>query len=347
MRATAKEKLAELGLLTIQNIDQAVETLSGGQRQGWPWCARSRSGSKVVIMDEPTAALGVREGRRVLELIRGVKERGMPIVLISHNMPHCVRGRGPDPRAPARETDRGAGPEGRRHVRCGRDHDRGDGPARSRLMYLVGGEVLFDCFIDEGAGPDQAHIHAVAGGSPFNVARGIARLGGKAAFLGGVSTSPLGRKIRRLLESEGVDAQYVIESEAPTPLSVVGTGPDGSPSYVFYNRGTAECSLTPRSIPRSTNASPDSISARTRWWRSRSPALWPRWRRPGATASSPWTRTCVPPSSRRCQVWRRRVEAMVAFANLVRVSREDLDHLYPSEAVDGIAQRWLDTAPIS
>lgn len=88
MRAIAKEKLAELGLLTIQNIDQAVETLSGGQRQGVAVVRAVAFGSKVVIMDEPTAALGVREGRRVLELIRGVKERGMPIVLISHNMPH-------------------------------------------------------------------------------------------------------------------------------------------------------------------------------------------------------------------------------------------------------------------
>ena len=88
MRRFAREKLAELGLLTIQNIDQTVETLSGGQRQGIAVVRAVAFGSKVVIMDEPTAALGVREGRRVLDLIRDVKERGMPIVLISHNMPH-------------------------------------------------------------------------------------------------------------------------------------------------------------------------------------------------------------------------------------------------------------------
>ena len=88
MRSFAREKLAELGLLTIQNIDQAVETLSGGQRQGIAVARAVAFGSKVVIMDEPTAALGVREGLRVLDLIRDVKERGMPIVLISHNMPH-------------------------------------------------------------------------------------------------------------------------------------------------------------------------------------------------------------------------------------------------------------------
>jgi fructose transport system ATP-binding protein len=88
MEKRAREKLSELGLMTIQNISQAVETLSGGQRQGVAVARAAAFGSKVVIMDEPTAALGVKESRRVLELILDVKRRGLPIVLISHNMPH-------------------------------------------------------------------------------------------------------------------------------------------------------------------------------------------------------------------------------------------------------------------
>ncbi len=88
MEQLARDKLTELGLLTIQNISQAVETLSGGQRQGVAVARAAAFGSKVIIMDEPTAALGVKESRRVLELIQDVKSRGMPIVLISHNMPH-------------------------------------------------------------------------------------------------------------------------------------------------------------------------------------------------------------------------------------------------------------------
>jgi fructose transport system ATP-binding protein len=88
MQKFARDKLSELGLMTIQNINQAVETLSGGQRQGVAVARAAAFGSKVVIMDEPTAALGVKESRRVLELIRDVKKRGLPIVLISHNMPH-------------------------------------------------------------------------------------------------------------------------------------------------------------------------------------------------------------------------------------------------------------------
>ncbi|SDR50118.1 mannose ABC transporter ATP-binding protein /fructose ABC transporter ATP-binding protein /ribose ABC transporter ATP-binding protein [Rhizobiales bacterium GAS191] len=84
----ARAKLNEIGLMTIQNINQPVETLSGGQRQGVAVARAAAFAKRVVIMDEPTAALGVKESRRVLELILDVKRRGLPIILISHNMPH-------------------------------------------------------------------------------------------------------------------------------------------------------------------------------------------------------------------------------------------------------------------
>ena len=88
MQNDARRHLNALGLLTIQNITQAVETLSGGQRQGVAVVRATAFGSRVIIMDEPTAALGVKESRKVLELMLDVKKRGLPIVLISHNMPH-------------------------------------------------------------------------------------------------------------------------------------------------------------------------------------------------------------------------------------------------------------------
>ena len=88
MRAEAKRHMSELGIATLQNIGQAVESLSGGQRQGVAVARSAAFGSKVVILDEPTAALGVKEGNRVLQLIRDVRDRGLPVILISHNMPH-------------------------------------------------------------------------------------------------------------------------------------------------------------------------------------------------------------------------------------------------------------------
>ncbi len=72
----------------IRSMNQAVEKLSGGQRQCVAVGRAAAFAQHVVIMDEPTAALGVKEGNMVLELIRRVRDRGLPVVLISHNMPH-------------------------------------------------------------------------------------------------------------------------------------------------------------------------------------------------------------------------------------------------------------------
>lgn len=72
----------------IQSMKQTVETLSGGQRQGVAVARAAAFASNVVIMDEPTAALGVKESRMVLDLILKVRDRGLPVILISHNMPH-------------------------------------------------------------------------------------------------------------------------------------------------------------------------------------------------------------------------------------------------------------------
>ncbi|MDI9349210.1 MAG: ATP-binding cassette domain-containing protein [Candidatus Symbiobacter sp.] len=88
MQRVARRKLDDLGLMTIQNIGARVESLSGGQRQGVAIARAAAFGSRVIIMDEPTAALGVKESRKVLELILDVKRKHVPIVLISHNMPH-------------------------------------------------------------------------------------------------------------------------------------------------------------------------------------------------------------------------------------------------------------------
>ncbi|MES5047788.1 ATP-binding cassette domain-containing protein [Rhizobium nepotum] len=88
MSAEARRHLSNLGLMTVQDIHQSVETLSGGQRQGIAVARACAFGGRVIILDEPTAALGVKESRKVLDMIQSVRERGLSIVLISHNMPH-------------------------------------------------------------------------------------------------------------------------------------------------------------------------------------------------------------------------------------------------------------------
>ncbi|QDB79568.1 sugar ABC transporter ATP-binding protein [Georgenia wutianyii] len=86
MRAEARRQLESLGV-RIPDVRQPVETLSGGQRQSVAVARAAAFGTRLVIMDEPTAALGVRESRMVLDLIRRIRDRGLPVVLISHNMP--------------------------------------------------------------------------------------------------------------------------------------------------------------------------------------------------------------------------------------------------------------------
>jgi fructose transport system ATP-binding protein len=86
MRRLAAEQMRGLGIHT-RSTNQAVETLSGGQRQAVAVARAAAWGRKVVILDEPTAALGVRETQQVLDLIRRVRDQGLSVVLISHSMP--------------------------------------------------------------------------------------------------------------------------------------------------------------------------------------------------------------------------------------------------------------------
>jgi fructose transport system ATP-binding protein len=88
MRTRARAQMDKLGISTLQDMTQRVETLSGGQRQAVAVARAATFGSKVIILDEPTAALGVRESNQVLGLIKELRNQGMPVILISHNMPH-------------------------------------------------------------------------------------------------------------------------------------------------------------------------------------------------------------------------------------------------------------------
>jgi fructose transport system ATP-binding protein len=87
MRKQAREALSELKI-GVQSLRVPVENLSGGQRQGVAVARAAAWGRRVLIMDEPTAALGVKETEQVVDLIRRVRERGLPVILISHDMPH-------------------------------------------------------------------------------------------------------------------------------------------------------------------------------------------------------------------------------------------------------------------
>jgi fructose transport system ATP-binding protein len=88
MKRQAAGHLKRLGISTLQDIGQAMETLSGGQRQAVAVARAGAFGGRVVILDEPTAALGVRETGEVLKLVRDLRDQGLAVILISHNMPN-------------------------------------------------------------------------------------------------------------------------------------------------------------------------------------------------------------------------------------------------------------------
>lgn len=115
-------------------------------------------------------------------------------------------------------------------------------------MILVCGEALVDLFLDPPEGAEMAG-RAVAGGSPFNVAIGLARLGVPAGFLGAISRDGIGAMLAGRLTQEGVDPRFIVRSDRLSTISAVATGADGQPSYGFHGEGAADRFLLPADLP--------------------------------------------------------------------------------------------------
>ena len=100
-------------------------------------------------------------------------------------------------------------------------------------MYLVCGEALFDVFTGPGASGNRLNLEAVAGGSPYNVAVGLARLDVKAALLGGLSNDHFGQRLLGLLQKEGVDYTLAVNTVVFLPISVPRPGDILQASYRY------------------------------------------------------------------------------------------------------------------
>jgi len=126
-------------------------------------------------------------------------------------------------------------------------------------MILVCGEALIDLFVDAPVNKSMP-ARAVAGGSPFNVAIGLSRLGVRSAFLGGISRDRFGTYLADTLVREGVDDRYLVRTDRLSTISVVATSEDGQPSYAFHGEGAADRSLSLGDLPA---ALPDDVRALT------------------------------------------------------------------------------------
>jgi fructokinase len=209
-------------------------------------------------------------------------------------------------------------------------------------MFLVCGEALFDLFLESEAGPAAATYAARAGGSPFNVAIGLARLGQASGLLTGLSTDLLGQRLAQVLAAEGVSTGYAIPTDRPTTISLVGLDTHGVPAYQFYDNGSADTGVQEADLPAlgpeisglhfgsySLAATPvaDAFAALARA-NSR-----------GFIALDPNVRPTVEPDM---DVWRARMKVLFPLADLVKISAEDLALLRPGTSAEALAADLTD-----
>lgn len=215
-------------------------------------------------------------------------------------------------------------------------------------MILVCGEALIDLLPTAEGGGTRNLLEAAPGGSPFNVAIGMSRLGAASAFLGGLSSDGFGRMLREMLTAEGVDLSYAVATDRLTTLSVVHRGPDGSASYAFHGEGKADRAPRPADMPDSL---PDDCRALT--FGSYTIAVDPvggallslARREAGRRVISldPNVRPSVTPDM---AAWRARFGEFLATADIVKASEEDLGFAYGQKAdLRDIARDWLTKGP--
>ena len=211
-------------------------------------------------------------------------------------------------------------------------------------MYLVCGEALFDFFSEDDPSGQASKLNykAIAGGSPFNVAVGLRRLGIEAALFGGVSTDFLGQRLLQVLRDEGVNPQFLVEFAAPTTLAMVAVGAEGSPQYSFRGEGCADRQLTRAHLPtlgdEVRGLHVGSFSLVVQPIGDTLLALVQRESGKRLISLDPNVRLNPQPD---IQLWRERVAELVKYADLIKVSDEDLHLLYPDQSPESVLEGWL------
>ena len=208
-------------------------------------------------------------------------------------------------------------------------------------MILVCGEALVDLFVDGAAPLHSAELpaRAVAGGSPFNVAVGLARLGARPGFFGGISTDRFGAFLLERLQAEGVDTGCVKRSAAPTPLVVVATGADGSPAYTFHAQHCAYGDVMLADLPAQPTAlALGSFSLTVEPVGSTLLALAEREAGRIAISLDPNVR---PVFIDDLPAWHRRFARFAAVATIIKLSTEDLHTAWGAGQADTQAAAWL------
>jgi fructokinase len=211
-------------------------------------------------------------------------------------------------------------------------------------MILVCGEALFDLFADETNG--QLRLDARIGGSPFNVAVGLARLATPVAFFGALSGDLFGQRLRKVLDAEGVDLSFAVETDALTTLSVVGLDANGSPAYGFYGTNAADRQVRMADLPdlpdRIDTVQIGSYAALVPPVGDSLLALVRREHGRRMVAYDPNVRPTVVPD---LEAWRTRFADYLPHVDLLKISLEDLELMFPGQDPHMLAETWLDQGP--
>jgi fructokinase len=209
-------------------------------------------------------------------------------------------------------------------------------------MFLICGEALFDLFLRPSA-TDELCLDAVPGGSPFNVALGLARLGQKTEFFSGLSPDLMGKRLAAFMEKEGVGLAHAVRSTNPTALSIVALNADGSADYAFYPDFPAYSAIReadlPELDPETRIIHMGSIATALEPVGSALAVLAERECGRRLIAYDPNVRPSIEPD---LDVWRRAFERITASAHLTKVSAEDLAMLYPGVGHDDVARQLLE-----
>jgi fructokinase len=213
------------------------------------------------------------------------------------------------------------------------------------IMYLVCGEALFDFFSEDDASglASKVNFKAIAGGSPFNVAVGLCRLGVDSALFGGLSTDYLGRRLQQVLKDEGVRPDYLVEFAAPTTLAMVAVGTNGSPHYSFRGEGCADRQLSAAHLPiLGTEVRGLHVGSFSLVVQPIGDALLQLVQRESGqrlVTLDPNVRLNPEPN---IELWRERIATLVPLVDLIKVSDEDLSLLYPEQDPQQVIERWLE-----
>jgi fructokinase len=196
-------------------------------------------------------------------------------------------------------------------------------------MYVVAGEALMDVFTGATT-PTGIALDARIGGSPLNVAFGLARMGHPVAFLGGVSNGELGNRLLDALRAEGVSLDAVHRSDAPTTISLIGVDAKGVPEYAFYGTGAADRTLPLAALERMpADARVLHVGSYTMVvgeTAATQRALVERVQGKAVVSYDPNLRLNVEPD---LAVWRATLEWMLPRTDVLKLSDEDLGLLYP------------------